>query len=94
MKIGLRIVTAVVALVVVSAPASAKSRKSSPQSSAVGECFKQYGGHYHRKTKRWHFQTREGQMGSWMDAVNNCVAQKTGRSGNYVKTYRPTRNQF
>jgi hypothetical protein len=60
-------------------------------SNAKAECFKQYGAHYDASTKKWRFQTREGQMGSWVEAVNACIAQKTGRRGNYVKTQRALR---
>ncbi len=73
------------------ATCAVSSAATAARSNAKAECFKQYGAHYDASTRKWRFWTREGQMGSWVDAVNNCIAQKTGRKGNYVKTQRALR---
>lgn len=85
MQMPFWIIAVLAALVMASGAADAKTSKA-PSNAAI-ECFKQYGGHYDTATKKWRFETREGQMGSWEQAVNGCIAQKTGRRGNYVHSY-------
>ena len=49
------------------------------------ECFKQNGGWYDEATKRWVIQVPYYHMGGKADAVNSCIAQRTGKAGAYVR---------
>lgn len=55
------------------------------------ECWKQNGGWYDEANKRWTIQVPYYHMGGKSDAINACIAARTGKSGNYVQeqTYRP-----
>lgn len=55
------------------------------------ECWKQNGGWYDEATKRWTINVPYYHMGGKSDAINSCIAQRTGKSGNYVseQSYRP-----
>jgi len=43
------------------------------------ECFKQQGAFYDAETKRWKMTGTDNNMLSRMEAVTNCVMQKTGK---------------
>ena len=61
------------------AAAAAKSGPRSSLSAIQLECFKQQGAFYDAETKRWKITGPEYTMLSRTEAVNNCVAQKTGK---------------
>jgi len=62
------------------ADAAKKSAKSgSSTKTAVIECMKQYGAWYDAATKRWTMQGPYYHMASRADAVDRCVAQRTGQ---------------
>jgi len=69
------------ALCVAPAPAdAAKKRVATSGLSAVQlECFKQYGAWYDATSKRWKIEVPYYHVGSKMDAIENCVAQRTGK---------------
>ena len=51
------------------------------------ECFKQNGGWYDEATKKWVIRVPYYHMGGKADAVNNCIAQRTGKTGQYVSEH-------
>jgi hypothetical protein len=74
--------------------ASADTKKGAAKSSFAAiqiECFKQNGGWYDEATKRWVIQAPYYHMGGKSDAINSCIAQRTGKAGQYVheQTVRP-----
>ena len=93
--------TAIAALALCGTAASAQDAKKDAKKGAAKtrssfaaiqiECFKQNGGWYDEATKRWTIQVPYYHMGGKSDAINACIAQRTGKSGNFVseQTYRP-----
>jgi hypothetical protein len=66
---------------------AAKKRAANARSSlatAKLECFKQNGGWYDEKAKRWVMQAPYYIMASRIDAVNACITQRTGKTGPFM----------
>ena len=62
------------------APAVAQKKSAGGSVRAIQlECFKAQGAHYDASTKRWVMQGTSLNMVSRTDAVNRCVAEKTGK---------------
>lgn len=89
--------TAVVGLASCGTAASAKNAKKGAANSKSSfaaiqiECLKQNGGWYDEATKKWMISAPYYHIGGKADAVNSCIAQRTGRAGQYLReeTYRP-----
>jgi len=59
---------------------AAKKRAAKSGLTAVQlECFKQYGAWYDAASKQWKIEVPYYHVGSKMDAIENCVAQRTGK---------------
>jgi len=90
-------VAAVAILAQCSTAASAQNAKKGATKSKSSfaaiqiECFKQNGGWYDEATKKWTIRVPYYHIGGKSDAVNSCIAQRTGKPGQYVReeTYRP-----
>ena len=71
------------AAVVLAGAAPALAQKNSPGGSSLAaiqlECFKSHGAYLDPATKRYIMHGTEMDMQSRTDAVNRCVAEKTGK---------------
>jgi hypothetical protein len=78
------VIAALVFCVVISPADAAKkstARKNTARSNLASirlECFKQYGAWYDASTKRWVMHGTIYTLPGRIDAVHNCVAQRTG----------------
>jgi hypothetical protein len=82
MKIVFYAAMAALTFGVAAMPADAAKKNAKGGSSAKSatiECMKQYGAWYDATTKRWTMQGPYYHMASRADAVDRCVAQRTGQ---------------
>jgi hypothetical protein len=84
---------AALAVCIAATPADAakKAKGGSSTKAATIECMKQYGAWYDAATKRWTMQGPYYHMASRADAVDRCVAQRTGQPIRAVMQERTVR---
>jgi hypothetical protein len=61
------------------APALAQKKSATSLAAIQLECFKSQGGYYDANLKKYVMHGTENDMQSKTDAVNKCVAEKTGK---------------
>jgi hypothetical protein len=67
-------------------PAVAQKRSNGSLAAIQLECFKAQGAYYDAANKRWMMQGTDVDIIQRTDAVNRCVAEKTGKpSGQFIK---------
>lgn len=71
--------TLIVCAAAAPADAAKKGKGGSSSKAAVIECMKQQGAWYDAATKRWTMQGPYHYMASRADAVDSCVAKRTGQ---------------
>jgi hypothetical protein len=83
---SIRIGVALFAVTCAAAPAFAQKKSSGSLAAIQLECFKAQGGYYDAAKKRWWMEGSDSEMLSRGDAVNKCVAEKTGKpAGQFMK---------
>jgi hypothetical protein len=85
---------AAAALILCATPVEAAKKNAKGGSShkaAVIECMKQYGAWYDAANKRWTMQGPYYHMASRADAVDRCVAERTGQPIRAVMQERTVR---